>query len=66
MPTFGAASGEQRHDQQPTHGRMGPGLRLNGTLGTTAGLFWHTDIYERRNERWQAVWSWATRIPEQI
>jgi hypothetical protein len=27
------------------------------------GLFWHTDIYERRGGRWQAVWSQATRIP---
>jgi hypothetical protein len=24
--------------------------------------FWHTDIYELRDERWQAVWSHATRI----
>ena len=27
-----------------------------------SGLFWHTDIYEKRDERWQAVWSQATRI----
>jgi Domain of unknown function (DUF4440) len=27
-----------------------------------AGLFWHTDYYELRDERWQAVWSQATRI----
>src|SRR5712691_8622769 len=27
------------------------------------GLFWHTDIYEKRDGRWQAVWSQATRIP---
>lgn len=26
------------------------------------GLFWHTDIYETRDGRWQAVWSQATRI----
>jgi hypothetical protein len=24
--------------------------------------FWHTDIYELRDGRWQAVWSQATRI----
>lgn len=26
------------------------------------GVFWHTDFYERRDGRWQAVWSQATRI----
>ena len=26
-----------------------------------SGLFWHTDIYEMRDGRWQAVWSQATR-----
>ncbi len=30
--------------------------------GDDSGLFWHTDIYERREGRWQAVWSHATRI----
>ena len=24
--------------------------------------FWHTDVYERREGRWQAVWSQATRL----
>ena len=24
--------------------------------------FWHTDVYERRYGRWQAVWSQATQI----
>ena len=24
--------------------------------------FWHTDVYEKRDGRWQAVWSQATRI----
>ena len=24
--------------------------------------FWHTDVYELRDDRWQAVWSQATRI----
>ena len=27
-----------------------------------SGLFWHTDIHELRDGRWQAVWSQATRI----
>jgi hypothetical protein len=27
-----------------------------------SGLFWHTDIHELRQGRWQAVWSQATRI----
>ena len=27
-----------------------------------SGLFWYTDFYERRDGRWQAVWSQATRI----
>jgi phage baseplate assembly protein W len=26
------------------------------------GVFWHTDVCELRNGRWQAVWSQATRI----
>jgi hypothetical protein len=31
--------------------------------GQDRGLFWHTDLYERRDGSWQAVWSQATRIP---
>ena len=31
--------------------------------GRDIGLFWHTDVYEIRDGRWQAVWSQATRIP---
>jgi hypothetical protein len=30
--------------------------------GIDADLFWHTDLYEYRDGRWQAVWSHATRI----
>jgi len=30
--------------------------------GRDAGLFWHTDVYERRAGQWQVVWSQATRI----
>ena len=29
-----------------------------------AGTFWHTDAWEMRGDRWQAVWSQATRIRE--
>lgn len=31
-----------------------------------SGLFWHTDYYEQRDGRWQAVWSHATRIREEV
>jgi hypothetical protein len=24
--------------------------------------FWHTDVYEKRNGRWQVVWSQVTQI----
>jgi len=30
--------------------------------GEDMDRFWHTDIYELRDGRWQAVWSQATRI----
>lgn len=33
--------------------------------GQDAGNFWHTDVYEHRDDHWQAVWSQATRIREQ-
>jgi Domain of unknown function (DUF4440) len=33
----------------------------SGVLET--GMFWHTDLYEKRDGRWQVVWSQATRIP---
>jgi hypothetical protein len=32
--------------------------------GQDSGTFWHTDIYERRDGQWLAVWSQATRIRE--
>lgn len=34
----------------------------HGTNELDAGLFWHTDVWERRADGWQAVWSQATRI----
>lgn len=36
-------------------------ILVAGTLD--GGRFWHTDSYEKRDGRWQAVWSQATRIP---
>jgi hypothetical protein len=36
-------------------------ILVSGRLDT--GIFWHTDVYERRQGSWQAVWSHATRIP---
>ena len=34
---------------------------VDGTR-TPRGRFWHTDLYERRDGRWQVVWSQATAI----
>jgi hypothetical protein len=34
---------------------------VDGTL-TPRGRYWHTDLYERRDGRWQVVWSQATEI----
>jgi len=36
-------------------------ILVAGTLD--GGRFWHTDSYEKRDGRWQAVWSQATRMP---
>jgi ketosteroid isomerase-like protein len=39
--------------------------RAQATVGgrtTPLRSFWHTDVYEKRNDRWQAVWSQATLI----
>lgn len=30
--------------------------------GSDAVIAWHTDLYERRDGRWQATWSQATQI----
>src|SRR5262245_34725176 len=39
-------------------------IQVRGPSGATdTGTFWHTDIYEKRDGDWQAVWSQATRIP---
>lgn len=39
-------------------------IEARWSAGRDRGLFWHTDIYERRDGNWQAVWSQATRIPD--
>jgi len=33
-----------------------------GGQKTPLRRFWHTDVYEKRNGTWQAVWSQATQI----
>lgn len=39
-------------------------IEVRVTSGATdSGTFWHTDIYEKHDGNWQAVWSQATRIP---
>ena len=39
-------------------------LEVHAASGAmVSGTFWHTDIYEKRDGHWQAVWSQATRIP---
>lgn len=36
-------------------------IAVRGKDWRDEGLFWHTDLYERRDGEWQAVWSQATR-----
>jgi len=35
---------------------------VRGLPDAPTGRFWHTDLYEKRNGQWQAVWSQATEI----
>ena len=72
----GIADGSLRYRRFDPEGeimvrRLGPSaaaLRYRVVIDTTweggedADRFWHTDIYELRDSRWQAVWSQATRI----
>ena len=37
-------------------------ISVIGLPDAPSGHFWHTDLYERRNGQWQAVWSQATQI----
>jgi len=58
----------------PVAVRSAPGLivlRYVALIRLSVGLAdevefraWHTDHYERRDNRWQAVWSQATRIAD--
>lgn len=35
---------------------------VRGAPDAPTGSFWHTDLYEKRDGRWQVVWSQATQI----
>lgn len=35
---------------------------VKGRPDAPSGRFWHMDLYEKRNGRWQSVWSQATQI----
>ncbi len=35
-------------------------IEIHFTGGRDMGHFWHTDVYEQRDGRWQVVWSQAT------
>jgi hypothetical protein len=37
-------------------------ISVKGLPNAPSGRFWHVDLYEKRNGRWQAVWSQATQI----
>ncbi len=38
------------------------GIKVRSVPDAPSGRFWHTDVYENRNGRWQVVWSQATQI----
>lgn len=35
---------------------------VRGAPDAPTGSFWHTDLYEKRDGKWQVVWSQATQI----
>lgn len=37
-------------------------IEIDWAGGRDGGLFWHTDVYQHLGERWQVIWSQATRI----
>jgi ketosteroid isomerase-like protein len=37
-------------------------IKVRALPDAPSGRFWHTDVYEKRNGRWQVVWSQATQI----
>ena len=39
-------------------------IKVKGLPNAPSGRFWHLDLYERRNGRWEAVWSQATQIQQ--
>lgn len=39
-------------------------IMVKGLPDAPSGRFWHTDLYEKRNGQWQAVWSQATQIQQ--
>lgn len=39
-------------------------IAVKGLPDAPSGRFWHTDVYEKRNGQWQAVWSQATQIQQ--
>jgi hypothetical protein len=47
--------------ERPTFRSAGLTRRKTGQR-TPLRSFWHTDVYEKRNGRWQVVWSQATLI----
>ena len=39
-------------------------IKVKAMPDAPSGRFWHTDVYERRNGRWQVVWSQATQVQQ--
>jgi len=61
--TFEPASEiRMRTDGQAAILRYQARIEVHGRDWRDAGVFWHTDFYEFRDGRWQAVWSHATQI----
>ena len=60
------ADSEVRVRIQPTSGvvRYVARIEIEVEDERYSGRYWHTDLWEERDGRWQAAWSHATRIPE--
>jgi len=39
-------------------------IKVRALPNAPAGRFWHTDVYEKRDGRWQVAWSQATQIQQ--
>jgi hypothetical protein len=37
-------------------------IKVRALPDAPSGRFWHTDLYEKRDGRWQVVWSQATQV----